>query len=855
MKAVATEANEQSTAAEDALRRAVDTTPAFIHTARPDGYLDYFNRGWLDFLGKSLEDVCGWRWTESVHPEDVAALVQKWRAALASGEPLEVEARVRRADGSYRAFLHRKLPLHDEHGNIVKWFGSSVDIEDRKCAEQKIAEKASQLERSEFYLREGERLAHMGSWSLRADGIFDYWSPETFAIFDFDPSQGIPTLTQWLAPVQPDGRDLLTRTIDKMFREGVRGDVRYWVDHPKKGKRMMHSTGEPVLENGKVTRLIGNTLDITERERAEEELRASERKYRNLVDTTPAFVHTALPNGEVDFYNRGWLEYVGLPLTDLLGWGWTGMIHPEDVEAIMPIWREALGAGEPFVAESRVRRADGQYRWFLHREEPLRNEAGEIVKWYGSSIEIEERKIAEEKIREQEAELRQILDLTPHHLYVFGPDGGLLYVNQFALAYLGADLAEMVAASRINFIHPDDRQGYLAEKEKGLLAGKSYEFELRILRRDGTYRWFLGRGNPLKDEQGRITRWYNTATDIEDRKRAEEEIRKENIVLREEINSTSMFEEVLGTSAVLQRVLALAAKVAPTDSTVLIMGETGTGKELIARAIHKRSKRAERSFVSVNCAAIPSSLIMSELFGHEKGAFTGAVQRRLGRFELAEGGTLFLDEVGDLPLETQIALLRVLQEREFERVGGTEMLRCDVRVISATNRDLHSAIAAGSFRSDLFYRLNVFPIELPPLRERKEDIPILVNYFVNRYAQRAGKKIDTIRKKSIDALQEYSWPGNVRELQNVIERSLIIVDTNEFSVDKNWLSHEFQSSRRVGRANRISTEQEQIEAALAQSNGKVSGAHGAAAKLGMPPSTLESRIRSLKINKFQFKGV
>jgi len=599
--------NDQSAATENALRRAVDTTPAFIHTARPDGYLDYFNRGWLDFFGKSLEEVCGWRWTESVHPEDVATLVQKWHAALASGEPLEVEARVRRADGSYRAFLHRKLPLRDEHGNIVKWFGSSIDIEDRKCAEQKIAEKTNKLERSEFYLREGERLAHMGSWSLRADGIFDYWSPETFVIFDFDPSRGIPTLTQWLAAMQPDGRDLLTRTIDKMFREGVRGDVRYWVDHPRKGKRMMHSTGEPVLENGKVTRLIGNTLDITEQENALEEIRR------------------------------------------------------------------------------------------------------------------------------------------------------------------------------------------------------------------------------LKDE-----------------------LYKENIVLREEINSTSMFEEVLGTSAVLQRVLTLAAKVAPTDSTVLIMGETGTGKELIARAIHKRSKRAERSFVSVNCAAIPSSLIMSELFGHEKGAFTGAVQRRLGRFELAEDGTLFLDEVGDLPLETQIALLRVLQEREFERVGGTEMLPCDVRVISATNRDLHSAIAAGSFRSDLFYRLNVFPITLPPLRERKEDIPILVNYFVNRYAQRAGKKIESIQKKSLDALQEYSWPGNVRELQNVIERSLIIVDTNEFSVDKNWLSHEFQSSPRP--ASRISSEQEQIEAALTQTKGKVSGRQGAAAKLGMPASTLESKIRTLRINKHAYKG-
>jgi formate hydrogenlyase transcriptional activator len=244
---------------------------------------------------------------------------------------------------------------------------------------------------------------------------------------------------------------------------------------------------------------------------------------------------------------------------------------------------------------------------------------------------------------------------------------------------------------------------------------------------------------------------------------------------------------------------------------------------------------------------------MSELFGHEKGAFTGAMQRRLGRFELAEGGTLFLDEVGDLPLETQIALLRVLQEREFERVGGTEMLRCEVRVIAATNRDLHSAIAAGSFRSDLFYRLNVFPIELPPLRERKEDIPILVNYFVNRYAQRAGRRIDTIQKKSLEALREYSWPGNVRELQNVIERSLIIVDTNEFSVDENWLSHE--ASPRAGPAGRKSTEQEQIEAALSQTKGRISGREGAAALLGVPASTLESKIRSLKINKFQFKGV
>jgi transcriptional regulator with GAF, ATPase, and Fis domain len=306
----------------------------------------------------------------------------------------------------------------------------------------------------------------------------------------------------------------------------------------------------------------------------------------------------------------------------------------------------------------------------------------------------------------------------------------------------------------------------------------------------------------------------------------------------------------------LQTVLARAAKVAPTDSTVLILGETGTGKELIARAIHKRSQRSTRAFVSVNCAAIPPSLITSELFGHEKGAFTGAIQRRLGRFELAEGGTLFLDEVGELPMETQIALLRVLQEREFERVGGTEPLRADVRVIAATNRDLHGAITADTFRSDLFYRLNVFPITLPPLRERKEDIPALASYFVDRYAKRAGRKIRGIRKRALDLLESYSWPGNIRELQNIIERSLIVCETDEFTIDKSWLSSGPVSTRYGGHAS-IETsapdERDLIEAALAQTKGKVSGSSGAAAKMGLPASTLESKIRSLKINKYRFK--
>jgi len=332
----------------------------------------------------------------------------------------------------------------------------------------------------------------------------------------------------------------------------------------------------------------------------------------------------------------------------------------------------------------------------------------------------------------------------------------------------------------------------------------------------------------------------------------------ENVTLREEVNKATMFDEIVGTSAALQKVLGLVSKVAPTDASVLVTGETGTGKELAARTIHRQSRRSSRAFVSVNCAAIPRDLIASELFGHEKGSFTGALQRRLGRFEMAQGGTIFLDEVGELPMETQIALLRVLQEREFERVGGTRSIQTNVRVVAATNRDLRAAIAAGTFRSDLFYRLNVFPIEMPPLRERREDIPVLVEYFIDRCTRSVGKDIRGINKKSLDLLQSYPWPGNIRELQNVIERSVIMCETEDFSVDETWLpqqpvANEFNSQSDFSQK-LAAQEKEMIESALRESEGRVFGPSGAAAMLGMPRSTVESKIRSLRINKNRFKS-
>jgi PAS domain S-box-containing protein len=460
--------------------------------------------------------------------------------------------------------------------------------------------------------------------------------------------------------------------------------------------------------------------------------------------------------------------------------------------------------------------------------------------------------------REQELELRQILDLVPQLIAVYGPNRERLYANRVFLDYVGFSLEEWrQSLGRGRYLHPDDIEQISGFFDHAIVRGSAGELELRLRKRDGTYRWFLALFNPLRDEQGQITRWYVTGTDIDDRKQAEETLRRENVALREEIDKASMFEEIVGTSPALQTVLSRISKVASSDSTVLITGETGTGKELVARAIHRRSNRNSRTFVSVNCAAIPRDLIASELFGHEKGAFTGATQQRLGRFELANGGTLFLDEVGELPSETQIALLRVLQEHEFERVGGNRRIRADVRVITATNRDLQAAISTGSFRSDLFYRLNVFPIEIPSLRERRADIPLLVEYFIDRYARKAGKHITAVEKRTLQVLQSYHWPGNIRELQNVIERSLIVCETPTFSVDESWLSQQPRDRRPGGKLNLSSRvaaqEKEMIEAALRESQGRVYGPSGAAAKLGIAHSTLESKIRSLKINKNRFK--
>jgi PAS domain S-box-containing protein len=1226
----------------------VDSIPALIHTARPDGHLDYFNKPWLEYLGVTLDKVAGWNWTAFIHPEDVDGIVAIWRACLATGEIFEYETRVRRANGDYRWMFHRKVPLRDANGIIVKWYGSSLDIEERKAAEEKIREQETELRKllnliphhvcvfgpdaspiyanqgvqeyfgvdadqlvaesrinfvhpadrehflaerkkglltglahegearllrhdgtfrcflfrriplkddrghilrwygtatdiedrkraeekvktSEFYLAEGQRLAHMGSWAFDPDGFY-YWSPELFRMHGLDPAGKPPGVQEYLDRVHPHDRESMADLIKGVLAKASTFDATKRIVRPNGEVRYIRCVGAPAVENQSLKKYVGSAIDVTEHELLTQELRRreaylseaqklshtgsfgwkpdtgeivwSDETYRIFeydgsveptIDSLAQRVHPEdradvkdvinrafagatdfehsyrllLPDGRVKHVRAiahvlqdasGNREFVGA-VTDITEqrqaeavirererelqenkakleeaqrvahvgyWEWDlttdhmtwsdetyriyGLqaqehpmnlatiresIHPEDREFVFrkaaeaiqgevradvehrivrpsgevrvvhsqgDLKRDALGRPwqmfgtaqditdrkrteevlrltETYLAEAQKLTRTGSWAWNVadrravhlseewyciygfnpaegppdwemrlervHPEDrlnwkgtierailekanyevdfrialpggmvkwihsvghPVLTAAGELVQFLGSSTDITESKEAEQKLQEQEMELRQMLDLVPQLVAVFGPDSERLYANRILLDYLGLTLEEWrqrfnssVPTYSSDFLHPDDWERVTEDSARALSRGAAYELEMRLRKGDGSYRWFLARYNPLHDEEGRITRWYVTGTDIEDRKQAEDRLRQENVALREEINKASMFEEIVGTSAALKSVLSRISKVAPTDSTVLITGETGTGKELVARAIHRRSDRASRAFVSVNCAAIPRDLIASELFGHEKGAFTGATQQRLGRFELANGGTIFLDEVGELPAETQIALLRVLQEHEFERVGGTRRIRADVRVIAATNRDLQAAISAGSFRSDLFYRLHVFPIEMPSLRERKEDIPLLVEYFIDRYARKAGKNIKRVNKKTLELLQSYPWPGNIRELQNVIERSVILCETEIFSIDENWLQQPpplTPDSKQQNELHRslLAQEKDMIEAALKDTRGRVSGPTGAAAKLGIPRSTLESKIRSFKINKNRFKA-
>jgi formate hydrogenlyase transcriptional activator len=588
-------------------------------------------------------------------------------------------------------------------------------------------------------------------------------------------------------------------------------------------------------------------------------LDGDESDIRTLLDAVPQNIYLMSCDGALLYLNRVALHFYALPLEDFItGAAFQKAVHRDDRARVAAARTAGVSAAKPFEYEARVRRHDGEYRWFLYRVNPVHDDRGAIVRWCASGTDIHDRKSAELQLERRALELKLTIDAIPVNIIVLDSGGRVTDVNQTLLDYTGLTTEDAASAHfRSRIQHPDDCDRMRDLETQGLAAGCAFELELRLRHRNGEYDWFLMRYSPFRDEHGNIVRWYATGMNIDDRKKIEARVQNENTALREDINRSSLFDEIVGSSEPLRRVLAQVTTVAPADSTVLILGESGTGKELIARAIHRRSRRSGGAFIPVNCAAIPQSLIASELFGHEKGAFTGALERRIGRFEAADGGTIFLDEVGDLPAETQALLLRVLQEREFERIGSAKPIRSDVRVVAATNRDLKAAIASGHFRQDLYYRLNVFPIELPSLRERSDDIPLLLEYFIHLFARKAGKRIRTIPDETIELFRNYDWPGNIRELQNVIERGVLLCESETFVLDDKWLRREPHRTPAAGAAlvpTLVEHERKLIENALAECRGRVSGPAGAAVRLGIPRQTLDARIASLGIDKHRFRN-
>jgi len=849
------------------LRDVVNMVPAHVWSASPEGQVDFVNDRWLQFTGFALDEAFGSKWETVVHPDDRTRVVADWHTAVKNEQAMETEARVRRVDGKYCWWFVRNVPLRDEIGKLVRWYGTAIDIEDRKQAEEALR-KSEERWRSVFENSAiGVALTDLNGRFLATNHVY-----QTIVGYTEDE---LRTLC-FLDLTHEDYREANWALVTELL-EGKRGQFQIEKKYLRKDGSSIWVRNNVSLVPGteRVPRFImALSEDITERKLAEQALQRSER----YLEEAQKLTHTGSWAGQVSqiensdgsslsniYWSKEMYRIFGLDpdATAPSQMEATQLLHPEDAPYHRPLIEQAIRDRTNFETDFRLLLPNGAVKYIHAVGHPVLNASGDVIELFGTSMDVtaqhEARAALEtafEQIKAEQTELRRMTDAIASYIYVLSADGTPLYANQTVLDYTGLTSEDLQREDhRERVLHPEDVERLREQRREALARGKPFELEQRGLGKDGNYRWFLIRYNPLRDEQGHIIRWYATGTDIEDRKQAEERMRDENLALREQIDQAFMFEEIVGSSPALQRVLSSIVKVAPTDSTVLITGETGTGKELIARAIHKHSQRSGQAFISVNCASIPSSLIASELFGHEKGAFTGAVQRRQGRFEMAHSGTIFLDEIGELPAEAQIALLRVLQERQFERVGGNRVLSTDVRVLAATNRDLTAAIAAGTFRADLFYRLNVFPIEVPPLRKRKGDIPILVEYFVKRYAEKAGKQIRKIDNDTLKQCQSYFWPGNIRELQNIVERSVILCGGDTFWIENAWLAP-VQPLRQELAGPLPDTlqnqEKEIIEAALAESGGKVAGPEGAAAKLGIPRSTLDSKIKQLKIKKHKF---
>jgi PAS domain S-box-containing protein len=801
---------------------------------------------------------------------------------LNSVKPYEVEGRFRRFDGEFRWFLFRGSPLRDRSGKVAKWYGTNTDLEERKRAEDALRQSEERW-RSVFENSAiGVALTDYNGRFLATNRVF-----QTMVGYTEEELRAVTFLDVTHEDYREANRALITELV-----EGKRRQFQIEKKYQRKDGSLIWVSNNVSLVPGteRVPRFImALSEDITQRKGAEEALQRSEAylaEAQKLTQTGSWAAQVSLKENVNWPENVNWSNvYWSKEMYRIFGFEPDSTppssmevvrrLHPEDAPSHPRMVERAIRDGTDFELDYRLLLPDGAAKYIHAVGHPVVNAHGDVIELVGTAMDVTERKRAEDALRASEAFLLEAQRLTRTCSWRHEVLSDKVTVSPEGLLMYGIEPEDDASSAAFYFsrMHPQDRPGVEQAYAAALLGKTDLEADFRIVLPDGTIKNTRSIGHPILDERGDVVEFVGASIDVtehhraradlekafEEIKRLRDQLHDENVVLREQIDQAFMFEEIVGTSSGLQGVLSRLMKVAPTDSSVLIGGETGTGKELVARAIHKRSRRSQRAFVSVNCAALAPSLISSELFGHEKGAFTGALQRRVGRFELANGGTIFLDEIGEVPLDTQVALLRVLQEREFERVGGTQPVKIDVRIIAATNRDLEAAVANGTFRSDLYYRLNVFPIHIPPLRERQDDLLLLLEYFVQRFAQKMGKHFKKIDKRTVELFRSYPWPGNIRELQNVVERSVIVSSDGVFSVDAAWLS---KDSRRVSLPQQLEPadanedarrERQIIEDALAGSRGRVSGPDGAAARLRVSPSTLEYRIKKLRIRKSHFK--
>jgi formate hydrogenlyase transcriptional activator len=866
--------------------------------ARGEGF--FVNPSWQQLTGQNENEMREFGWLQAVHPDDRERTEWLWERAMIEKRTYENELRVRTCDGSYRHFSVHAVPILASDGVVHEWVGANIDITERKQAEQALQDlvAGTAVIGEEFF----------AAFVRHVAAALDVYCATVAEVTDEQNSR-LRTLAVWVGQRCEKNYeyDVADAPCGQVVREGKLFYCRERVQErfPEcrslgdlnavsyMGAPLFSSAGQLIgslciIDNKPLEdeRRAKSILEIfaaraaaeIERKRAEDALRESEERLVRAEKSSLVMVTRA------DLEGR-WLKVpptlcalLGYSEEELLGGYSKDVTHPDDFEAV---WRQCQrlirGEIKSFDLEKRYIHRDGHIVWAYLNCSMVTDSKENPVYFLGYIRDITDRKQAEQALRESEQALRDSeerlrLALKSSRMGVWDWDRrtnlGKWSKEYFLVMGLLPFSVEPSYQAWANCVHPEDLPHAKAAVEAAVAEKREYRFEYRVIWPDGTIRWVVARGEPIFDEDGQCVRVMGVLGDVTERRLAEEEIHRlkerleaENVYLRREVSEAYRDREIIGRSEGILKVLRQVNQVAETDMTVLVLGETGTGKELVARAVHGQSVRRERPLVKVNCSALPGELIESELFGHEKGAFTGATGRQVGRFELADGGTIFLDEVGDLPLKLQSKLLRVLQEGEFERLGSGKTIKVDVRVIAATNRDLLQAVQRGRFRVDLYYRLNVYPIRIPPLRERRDDTGLLAEVFLREASRRLGRLFDPISEEVLEALRRYEWPGNIRELQNVIERAAVVTVGRRFQLPEGWavsleplsITEAAEVRGAIESASREATleelERSHILQVLQQTRWRVEGPKGAAAILGLNPSTLRSRMHKLGIRR------